>query len=101
MSEYMLLAIVPMGSASRFIQAAKEGGALGGTVLRARGADDTAKAPFHFRVEPEEEIILIKAKKDVTESVCRTVNEEFERAGSLSGTVFILPVAGDEGLLGK
>ena len=93
MNYYMMMVIVPLGHSDKVITAANEAGATGATILRARGADNSAKEGlFSFKVEPEEEIVLITATKEVTDAVCIKIHDEFEKNSKRSGSVYVLPV---------
>lgn len=93
MNNFMMIAKVPLGYADRVIKAANETGASGATILRIRGVENSAnQGLFSFKVEPEEEIILIVATKDVTDAVCNKIHEVFEKGCARSGSIYILPV---------
>lgn len=92
MNEFLMIIIVPFGYADKVINAANEAGANGATIMRARGADSSKHGLF-FKVEPEEELILIAASKDITEKVCARIHEEFDENGKRSGSIYVLPVS--------
>ncbi|MGB4589040.1 MAG: hypothetical protein WBI17_07380 [Clostridiaceae bacterium] len=93
MNNFMMIAIVPLGYADKVINAANEAGATGATTLRARGAHNSAnEGLFSFKIEPEEEIILIIATKEVASLVSAKIHEEFDHNCARSGSVYILPI---------
>lgn len=95
MNYYMNMVIVPLGYADKVIMAANEVGATGATVLRARGADHLAKEGlFSIKIEPEEEIVLVIATKEVTSAICNRIHEEFEKNSKRGGSIYVLPVQG-------
>ena len=99
MINFMMIAIVPLGYANKVIRAANETGASGATILHARGADSSKnEGLFSFKIEPEEEIIMITATKEVANEVCTKIHEEFEKDSMRSGFVYILPALGNFGL---
>jgi len=93
MTNFMMIAVVPLGHADRVIKAANEVGAPGATILRARGADHSAnEGLFSFKIEPEEEIILIAAAQEAINNICNKIHDEFEKDSSRSGSIYILPI---------
>lgn len=93
MNDFMMIAIVPLGYADKVIKAAKEAGAPGATILRGRGAHNSAKEGlFNFAIEPEEEIILVTAAKEIINGISTKIHDEFEKDCSRSGSIYILPV---------
>lgn len=91
MKEFLMMVIVPVGFGDNVINAAYEAGATGATIMRARGADHSKHGLFSFKVEPEEEVILIAASKDTADNVGKRIYEEFE--GKRSGSVYITPIS--------
>lgn len=102
MNYFMNMVVVPSGYADKVITAANEVGATGATVIRARGADHLAKESlFSIKIEPEEEIVLITATKEVTDAICNKIHEVFEKNCKRGGSIYVLPVQvlGDNGLM--
>ncbi len=92
MDNFTMLAIVPLGYADKVIEAANEAGASGATIFRARGADHThAEGFLSFKVEPEEEIVLITATGEVINAICAKIHEKFEKDSARDGSIYILP----------
>lgn len=93
MNYFMIIAIVPSGYSNKVIKSANEVGATGGTIIRARGIDKPAKESlFSFRIEPEEEIVLITATEEITDAICNKIHSEFKIDGKRGGSLYILPV---------
>ena len=66
----MSIIVVPYGHARRIIRVAIGAGAKGATILHARGVEKSKKEGFfHFSIEPEQEIVLIVATKEVTDAI--------------------------------
>jgi hypothetical protein len=83
------------------MDAAKEFGARGGTVIRARGtANAEAEKLFHIAIQPEKEIVMIlvdsKIKNDILHALYRAVG--LKTPGQ--GIAFSLPVDEVVGLSG-
>ncbi len=93
MNYFMNMVIVPLGYADKVIMAANKVGATGATILRARGVDHSAKEGlFSIKIEPEEEIVLITATKEVTSAIWDEIHEEFEKNSKRGGSIYILPI---------
>lgn len=88
----MSIVIVPNRYSDKVIRAANEVGASGATIIRARGMDNSQKKGFfNICIEPEEELIFIKANKETTDAVCSRLHDEFANS-KCSGSIYILPV---------
>lgn len=88
----MNVVIVPLGFSEKVVLAANEAGATGATILRARGANASKHGLFSLHIEPEKEMILITATKEVTKAITKQINEEFTKTCNRGGSVYILPV---------
>ena len=89
----MILCIVNTGFSETVMDAAKEVGARGGTVIHARGtANKEAEQFFHISNQPDKEIVLIlvpeKIKDDVLHAIYRSAGLKSEG----QGIAFSLPV---------
>ncbi len=89
----MIFCIVNAGYSQVVMEAAKEAGARGGTVIHGRGtANREAEDIFHIVIQPDKEILMILVKKDVKDDVLTALNQ----AGGLStagqGIAFSMPV---------
>lgn len=100
----LIVTIVNRGFADEVMDAAREAGATGGTVLYARGTGTReAEKFFGITIQPEKEVVLILAHKEqrnaIMKAVCRDVG--LNTAGH--GISFSLPVDEVVGaaLLGK
>lgn len=94
MELYMSMVVVPFGQARRIVQAANEAGAKGATVLHARGVHKPKKERlFPLSIEPEQEIVLIVASKDVTGVLGERISH-VDVARSGGAALYILPVKG-------
>lgn len=77
----MIVMVVDSGSTDLVVSAAKEAGAHGGTVLKAREvAGEEQRKIFGITVEPEKEIVLMivpsSDKKGIFKAVCAAVLEQ-------------------------
>lgn len=98
----VIFCIVNAGFADAVMDAAKEFGAKGGTVIHARGtANGLAEKKFEIPVSPEKEIVMILVpvgiKDDVLHGLYRTVG--LKTPGQ--GIAFSLPVDAAIGLVAE
>lgn len=90
----MSIIVVPYGHARRIIRVAIKAGAKGATILHARGVEKSKKEGFfHFSIEPEQEIVLIVATKEVTDAIGEKISH-VDAARSGGAALYILPVKG-------
>ena len=88
-----IFCIVNAGFSDAVMDAAKEFGARGGTVIRARGtANSEAEKLFNIAIQPEKEIVMIlvdsKIKDDILHALYRAVG--LNTPGQ--GIAFTMPV---------
>jgi nitrogen regulatory protein PII len=96
MSQYkheVIMCIVNSGFSEAVMDAAREFGARGGTVIRARGtANAEAEKLFNIAVQPEKEIVMIlvdaKIKNDILHALYKAVG--LKTPGQ--GIAFSMPV---------
>ena len=89
----MILCIVNNGFSDIVMDAAKEEGARGGTVLHARGtANKEAEEFFHITIQPDKEIVMILVPADIKDAVLHAIyrNAGLKTAGQ--GIAFSMPV---------
>jgi nitrogen regulatory protein PII len=76
---YMIMARVMYGFSGRIIKAANTAGATGATILKARGEKIHGKGGiFDFKIEPEEELVLIIAAEEIAEVIGRSIYHELK-----------------------
>ncbi len=93
-SKYSLLLIsVNQGYTDRVMQTARQAGATGGTVIRARLANAELIEPFvDSPMEEEREIITILVSDKICSSIMNQVNAEFGMNTEARGTLCAIPV---------
>lgn len=75
----LILCIVNAGFTDIVMDAAREVGARGGTVLNARGtANKEAEQFFHITIQPDKEIVLILVPEEIKDKVLHAV---YQHAG--------------------
>ena len=96
----LIVAVVNHGESDIVMKAAKEAGARGGTIAKAREAGEEAKKVFGFMIQPEKELVLIlvpnQDKQPIMQAICTAFRKEIGEALM----AFSLPVDGVTGILG-
>ena len=89
----LVVCIVNAGFSQNVMEAAREAGAKGGTVLRARGsANPEAEEFFNIKIQPEKEMVMILVPAAIKDAVLKTIYKESGIAAEASGIAFSLPV---------
>ena len=100
MSQYKAIyVIVDKGKGEDVIDAAKIGGARGGTIINGRGAGlhETHKF-FSVEVEPEKEKVFIIAKDELKDSIIKSIKDTMKIDEPGNGIIFVIDVAEAHGL---
>ncbi len=94
-----IVCIVNAGFSAAVMDAAKEVGAGGGTVLFARGtADLEAERFFKITVQPEKELVMILVKKDLKDDILHALYKSVGLNTPGQGIAFSMPVDSVVGL---
>lgn len=89
----MILCIVNSGFSETVMDAAKEVGARGGTVIHARGtANQEAEQFFHITIQPDKEMVLIIVPVEIKDDVLHAVYRSAGLKSEGQGIAFSLPV---------
>lgn len=89
----MILCIVNTGFSETVMDAAKEVGARGGTVIHARGtANKEAEQFFHITIQPDKEIVMILVPEKIKDDVLRALYRSAGLKTEGQGIAFSLPV---------
>ena len=95
----VVFCIVNSGYSDAVMDAAKKGGARGGTVINARGTGaKEAEAFFGITVEPEREIVMILVPANDKDTVLQHLYDEVGLQTKGQGIAFSLPVDAAVGL---
>ena len=98
----LISVIVNSGGADNVMDAAREAGATGGTVINARGTARPEDAPFFgITIVPEKELVLILCPAKDTTAIMDRILKEFSEAERGAGIAFHMPVASFEFLGAK
>ena len=89
----MILCIVNAGYSELVMDAAKEEGARGGTVIHARGtANKEAEEFFHIAIQPDKEIVLILVPAEIKDNVLHAIYRNAGLKSDGKGIAFSVPV---------
>ena len=89
----LILCIVNAGYSQNVMDAAREAGARGGTILRGRGsANPEAEEFFNITIQPDKEVVLILVSADIKDQVLKAVYKDSGLSTEGQGIAFSLPV---------
>ena len=95
----LIICIVNNVFSDTVMEAAKDAGARGGTVLNARGtANKEAESFFHIAIQPEKEVVMILVPLNVKDAVLHALYEKAGLDTMGQGIAFALPVDNVVGL---
>ena len=102
MSKYkheVIICIVNSGFSDDVMDAAREFGARGGTVIRARGtANAEAERMFNIAIQPEKEIVMILVESKIKNDILHALYKAVGLNTPGQGIAFTLPVENVVGL---
>ncbi len=97
----VIFCIVNAGFSDSVMDAAKEFGARGGTVIHARGTANTeAEKLYKITVQPEKEIVMILVPKDIKNDILHALYKAVGLNTAGQGIAFSLPVTEVVGIAG-
>ena len=95
----MIFCIINAGFSETVMDAAREAGARGGTVIRARGtAGKDAEELFQITVHPDKEVVLILVPKSIKDDVLTAIYREAGISRDGQGIAFSVEVNKTAGL---
>ena len=95
----VIFCIVNAGFSDVVMDAAKEVGARGGTVIHARGtANKEAEQFFHITIQPDKEIVMILVASDIKDAVLHALYRNAGLKTEGQGIAFSMPVNNVVGL---
>lgn len=98
-SHEVIFCIVNAGFSEAAMEAAKDAGARGGTILNARGtANKDAETFFQIAVQPEKEIVMILVDAKIKDAVLHALYQKAGLDTMGRGIAFSLPVENVVGL---
>ncbi|MCQ2354166.1 MAG: P-II family nitrogen regulator [Clostridia bacterium] len=95
----MIMCIVNAGYSGNVMDAAKEAGARGGTVVRARGtANKESEAYFHITIQPDKDLVILLVPADIKDAVLHSIYQSVGLDSAGQGIAFSVPVDQTVGL---
>lgn len=95
----LILCIVNNGFSEAVMDAAREFGARGGTVLNARGtANPEAEKIFHVTIQPEKEMVMIVVPAEIKDDILHALYKAVGLNTPGQGIAFSVPVDETVGL---
>lgn len=92
-SHELILCIVNAGFSDVVMDAAKECGARGGTVIHARGtANKEAEEFFQITIQPDKEIVMILVPTEIKDAVMHAIYRSAGLKSEGQGIAFSMPV---------
>ncbi len=90
----LVVCIVNAGFSQMVMQAARNAGAKGGTILHARGsANPEAEEFFNIEIQPDKEMLLLLVPGTIKDAVLRAVYKVSGTGTDAAGIAFSLPVS--------
>lgn len=95
----MIMCIVNAGFSSSVMDAAREAGARGGTVIRARGtANKEAENFFHITVQPDKDMVILLVPAEIKDNVLHSLYKSVGLNTAGQGIAFSVAVDNAVGL---
>lgn len=95
----VILCIVNAGFSEAVMDAARQFGARGGTVLHARGtANVEAEKIFNISIQPEKEVVMILVESEIRDDILHSLYKNVGLQTAGGGIAFSLPVEDVVGL---
>lgn len=95
----VIMCVVNAGYSDMVMDAAREFGARGGTVIHARGtANIEAEKLFNIPIQPEKEIVMILVEKEIKDDILHALYQKVGLQSEGKGIAFCLPVEDVVGL---
>ena len=99
MSHELMMCIVNTGFTDVVMDAARDKGARGGTVIHARGtANKEAEEFFHISVQPDKEVVMILVPSEIKDDVLHAIYQAAGLKTAGQGIAFAMPVTNVVGL---
>ena len=95
----LVVCIVNSGFSEGVMEAAREAGAKGGTIIQGHGtANQISEQLLQIAIEPEKEIVLIVVPSKIKDDVMFSINKKYNLSTQSKGITFSLPVTHAIGL---
>ena len=96
-----IILIQKIGEGEEAMEIAERYGAMGGTILRGRGAaihKENLLSFFDLEIEPEKDILLIISPKDTTDQIIDGLTKELELEKENTGILFSFALSETRGV---
>ena len=88
-----IVTVVDGGYSEYVVDAAKEAGAKGATIINGRGSTSKEKDNFYkLNIQPDKQIILILCKQEQTKEIVETISKKAGMNTNMHALSFVLPV---------
>lgn len=94
----MIITIVNRGYADLVMEAAREKGAKGGTIVNARGTAGDVEKFFNISIQPEKEMVMIVVKHIERHAIMEEITQKAGIKTAGQGVIFSVPVEDAIGL---
>ena len=95
----LIISIVNRGFSEELMDAARDAGAKGGTILYAHGAGlQDAEKFFGISIHPEKELVIILASEETRHHIMQSIVKRVGMESEGAGITFSLPVTDVEGI---
>ena len=89
----MIVCIANAGFSGEVMEAARSEGAMGGTVIHARGTGrKKAEETFQITINPEKDLVIIIVKSEIKDNVMKAIYKEAGLGTNANCVAFSLPV---------
>lgn len=93
MNYELVICIVNAGYSELVMDAAKEVGARGGTVIHAKGtANKEAEQYYKITIQPDKEMVMILVPEDIKDKVLHAIYQQAGLKSAGQGIAFSMPV---------
>lgn len=98
----LIMVVLNRGYSEEVMDAARQAGATGGTILHARGCGAAGVEKFFgMTVTPEKELLMILAQGDHTDVIMESIAAKAGPATDAAAVSFSLPASGVKGIAQK
>ena len=94
----LIIAVMNRGFAEEAMDAAREAGAIGGTILNGRGINLSVPTLFGMPIEPEKSILLTAVETQIAKPVLEGIFKKSGLGTPANGICFALPIEDIVGL---
>ena len=89
----MILCIVNAGFSGEVMDAARNVGATGGTIIHARStANKQAEETFKITISPEKDLVILAVHEDIKDAVLKEIYNKVGIGTNGNGVAFSLPI---------